>query len=247
MESEDNFSDRVLKTRPVLTDVTNRPAKRPFSLISGDDGGSQFVKQVCSGVENLVKKKCLLQFGAHSHQNNNENVLSQSKGKQPCFKLPSDGREEQNLLGIGVVSASNEEGSVLGFGEKDRGQERPPNEGFIKRDIESGDEREHCVAENLGSPKCGARAVELPSISASRDSKFPGLERCSGFKGDGGAANSDVAGGDLDLLKNCTCSFCSKGGLSLLAFVFFEMLHSFMGNLCFILVCSKMGVAYVDY
>ncbi|XP_061344053.1 uncharacterized protein LOC133290019 [Gastrolobium bilobum] len=218
MENEDNLRDGVFKSR--LTDITNRPPRRPISSISGDDGNSQFTKKVCLGVENLVKKKCQSQLvSAQTHPNNKGKTLLKPKGKDPLFKLPfcsdaftqnvssqnmnlpSDVSEEQNLLGGG--------GNSVGFGEK--GQGRPSTEGFINRAIESDDmaltiwHQASDVTDNLASSKCAT--MELPTNSASGGSKFPGLERCAQLKGDG-AANSTVAGGDL--LKNCSCSFCSK-------------------------------------
>lgn len=179
MVTEDN-----LKTRPALTDVTNRPRKRPFSSISdaGDDP---------KGVENLVKKKCELQFGAADTHN-------KEKGKTPCLNLPfctnvEDGpsnnirEEDSNLL----------RQNSLAFG--DNNQERIAC-GFSQRKnhcIQSSDD----VVDKLGS------AVGLPTISASHDSRFLGLERCAALKGDSDA-NSALGAGDI--LKNCTCSFCSK-------------------------------------
>lgn len=67
--SGDNFTS---KPRAALGDVTNLPAKGVFSLISGDlglksrdgygknvdNGDSGSAKQVCLGVEDLVKEKC---------------------------------------------------------------------------------------------------------------------------------------------------------------------------------------------
>ncbi|CAL1408895.1 unnamed protein product [Linum trigynum] len=56
----------VSKPRQALGDVTNQPLKRGFSSIYGDSGLkgvesfeiSGFAKQVCLGVENLVRDKC---------------------------------------------------------------------------------------------------------------------------------------------------------------------------------------------
>ncbi|XP_057421460.1 uncharacterized protein LOC130715383 [Lotus japonicus] len=217
MSSEDNFSDGVVKPqpRPVLSDVTNLRAKRPFSSISADDGDSRF-----------TKKKVQSKLGVQAQQgrsNKDKVVVSQQKGQNPCLELPfcgddslgnvssqesnlqlpSGGLEEKNLLGGAVVSGPTEVPvAVLG----EIGQGRPLNEGFIDRGIESG-QRDVRAVDNLGSPKCGGRAVELPTMSDSCDSRFPGLERCSVLQGNAGPTSAAAA---ADLLKSCTCSFCSK-------------------------------------
>ncbi|KAI3431077.1 uncharacterized protein J3R85_007994 [Psidium guajava] len=87
--SGDNFSGGGC---PALGDVTNRPAKRGFSLVSNvsgaksqdsrgkcriDGGGdAAFAKQVCLGVENLVKGKCTTRHEGHGVK----------KGAIPLFK-----------------------------------------------------------------------------------------------------------------------------------------------------------------
>ncbi|XP_021903731.1 uncharacterized protein LOC110818976 [Carica papaya] len=105
--SEDSFTDGSCKSRPMLGDLTNRMRKRGFSLISDDlglkcgdafgndpngseRGDSQFAKQVCSGVENLVRDKCR----ATSGQNSQENafvLLSEMKspGSSPTYSVNS--------------------------------------------------------------------------------------------------------------------------------------------------------------
>ncbi|KAL5053456.1 hypothetical protein RYX36_034138 [Vicia faba] len=184
MESEDNFSDTVIKTRPALTDMTNRPLKRHLSSI-GDD----------VGVENLLKKKC-------------HNINREDKGKSLCVELPLSGNNssQEPSLPSGGTDDSND--SFLGFSQKSQGGLQ--NYDFIDRGFERGD-RENCVVDDLGLPKCAGGAVVEPSIVSG--SNFPGLERCTGLKGHGGGANADAhVGGDVsvEFLKNCTCSFCSK-------------------------------------
>ncbi|XP_004504057.1 uncharacterized protein [Cicer arietinum] len=164
MESQDNFTDGVFKTRSALTDMTNHPSKRPLSLISGDDR-----------VDNLVKKK---------------RQCNDNKGKNLCFELPFCGdnsSSQEPSLPSGGTDDSND--SFVG---------RHSNEGFIDRTVDI-NEMERCVVENLGSDKCAAGVVEPRIVSSSN---FPGLERC---------VNSDASAGvGVDLIKNCTCSFCSK-------------------------------------
>ncbi|XP_028776569.1 uncharacterized protein LOC114733292 [Neltuma alba] len=60
------------------------------------------------------------------------------------------------------------------------------------------DERDRSL-HKLASSKCGA------TVSGSLDSKFPGLERCVGLKGDGGENSTE----DGDPLKACSCFVCS--------------------------------------
>ncbi|KAF5737978.1 hypothetical protein HS088_TW13G00871 [Tripterygium wilfordii] len=69
--SGDNLTDEVSKKRAVLGDVTNTVGKRGFSLGSGDfvlkpggdteDADIQLRKQICLGLENLVKEKCKIE------------------------------------------------------------------------------------------------------------------------------------------------------------------------------------------
>lgn len=110
----------------------------------------------------------------------------------------------------------------FGFGEKcphDEGrlsagvsQDRPTD------DTSENDDRDQGLV-NLGSSKCGA--MEWPTISGSQGSKFPGLERCAGLKGNGGETTT----GDEDILKTCSCSFCSTGSFN--SFVWFVIFSIF--------------------
>ncbi|KAJ7945384.1 DNA-directed RNA polymerase subunit beta [Quillaja saponaria] len=100
MVNGDSFTDGSHKTRPALSDMTNRTGKRAFSLISADsglksgrgylkkfdanDGDSQFTKQVRLGVENLVKEKCKAKFGVDC----DDMVLSLQKGQKFSDSLP---------------------------------------------------------------------------------------------------------------------------------------------------------------
>ncbi|KAI4345225.1 hypothetical protein L6164_012367 [Bauhinia variegata] len=262
MVTGDNFSDGYFKTRPVLADVTNRPAKRAISLISGDsakqdadDGDTHLAKQVCLGVENLVEEKCKSRFGVDC----NYTIMSMLKGKHASSplpvglgikrstqivssddaSLPNDQRLKCNLLDSSshIVRDSTKHGMELGnaardscissastptcsrslteisfgYGEKGSYHEdrhtcdsaaRAFNEGLLNPACEN-DDRDLFVDKSAAS-KLGA--IEGTAISSSEDYKFPGLERCVGLKGDGGA-NSMASG---DLLKACSCSLCSK-------------------------------------
>ncbi|XP_014507359.1 uncharacterized protein LOC106767054 isoform X1 [Vigna radiata var. radiata] len=199
MASNRDSSDGLFKIRPRLADVTNCPSKRPFSLVSSSGGDSQFTKQMRLGVESLAKTKIQMQLGAHSSHLNNE-VLLQPKENQPIL-FPSCDDTSSSYQKPGSPSEGSEEKNPLGvkyeFGEK--------VEGIAPTDcaVESGD-KDICVAENSGSPRC--RAVQMPSISASNDSNFRGLKPCSGHKDDG-ASNPVTDAADI---KSCTCSLCSK-------------------------------------
>lgn len=94
--TENNSRDGFCKARPVLADVTNRSGKRAFSMVSGDsmiksgdgfvknvddnEGDLIFAKQICLGVENLVKEKCRSECAEGA----SERVSSSFEGKQSC-------------------------------------------------------------------------------------------------------------------------------------------------------------------
>ncbi|KAG5155323.1 hypothetical protein JHK82_013292 [Glycine max] len=189
MGSNDSFGDRIFKTRSHLADVTNRPAKRPFSLVSGDGGDLQFTKLIRLGVENLAKEKNQMQFGAQAHLNNV--VLLQPKEKHPILLPFSDSHSFQDpiFLKEGMEEHNTLDLENFKFGEK--------GEGIVATDsaVESGG-KVICDVENLGSPKRGTE--QMPTISASNDSNFLGLKPCS---------SSVTEAADV---KSCTCSFCSK-------------------------------------
>ncbi|MED6181450.1 hypothetical protein PIB30_019346 [Stylosanthes scabra] len=225
MVTEENFSDTVLNfnTRPALSDVTNRPSKRPFSSISADSPR----KTTSDGDSHFAKKKFHHQLGANftTHFNHDEPLQFQEKGNKPkpSLSLPFCGAisdaslrsfssqrsdpptnnlpEEQTFFtGAGVTS--------LGFGEDvpDRNPSGVPEgipitEGLSNRIIQNA--HTEVSVDKLASSK--SIVVEPPMISASHDFGF--LGRCSALKGASGA-NSSVD--SVDLLKQCTCSFCSK-------------------------------------
>ncbi|ESW31631.1 hypothetical protein PHAVU_002G254400 [Phaseolus vulgaris] len=199
MGSHHDSSDGFFKIRPRLADVTNCPGKRPFSLVSGDGGESQFTKQMRVGVEGLAKNKIQMQLGAQTHLNNE--VLLQPKENQPIL-LPFCDDTSSSFQRPGLPSEGLKEESPLGLEDFEFGEK---GEGIAPTDraVESGD-KDICVVENSGSPRCGT--LQMPSVSASDDSNFPWLKPCSGHKGDG-ASNSVTD--DVDL-KSCSCSLCSK-------------------------------------
>ncbi|CAJ1938067.1 unnamed protein product [Sphenostylis stenocarpa] len=197
MGSDHDSTNGLFKIRPRLADVTNRLAKRPFSLVPGDGDDSRFTKKMCLEVENLAKNKIQMQFGALDHPNNE--VLVRPKENQPILlplcddtssSFPKPDSSSEGLKERDPLCLENFE-----FGEK--GEEIVPTD----RAVESGDKD---ICENLGSPRCGIE--QMPSISVSDDSNFLRLKPCSGHNGDG-ASNSVTDAADI---KSCTCSFCSK-------------------------------------
>ncbi|KAK7399523.1 hypothetical protein VNO78_10708 [Psophocarpus tetragonolobus] len=197
MGSKDSFGDGLFKIRPHLADVTNRPAKRSFSLISGDGGDSQLAKQMCLGAGTLTKSKSQIQFGAQPHLNKEETVLLQPNEKHPVLLPLCD----DTLRSFQQPPLAEEQSplDLKSFEVLEKGK------GIVvtERAVESGDKDIRDV-ENLQSPNCGA--AQMPTSSASNDSNFMGLKPCTGHKDDGGADSvTEVAD-----LKSCTCSFCSK-------------------------------------
>ncbi|KAK7247441.1 hypothetical protein RIF29_42324 [Crotalaria pallida] len=190
MESEDNLNGTVFETRPALADVTNRPPKRPFSSISGagDDADLHLQKQICLGKEDSIANRCQSQIGEADKRR-------KDKGKSVC--VGSDIWDDSNLLTQ----------NPLGFGEKNQDRTIIDSGGVSEgtRGVESEEMSEFCVGDEL------PLGVELPmpTISASHDPKFFGLERCTALKGEAGGNSAAIAAAE-DLIKSCTCSFCSK-------------------------------------
>ncbi|OAY35863.1 hypothetical protein MANES_12G136900v8 [Manihot esculenta] len=130
MMGGDNFTEGVSKMRAVLGDMTNRPLKREFSSISNDlrlksgdeygnrlvteDGDSRSPKQLCLGVEKLVKGKCKTKFVV---ENSNEKGLFLMEDKQPSDSSPADSvidtSQENNVSIISHVPNEKKETSPL--------------------------------------------------------------------------------------------------------------------------------------
>lgn len=99
--SSDNSTDGFCKSRRVLGDLTNRPIKRGFSMISADSGTkslnavgknvdcehriSKVAKQVFLGVEDLVREKCEKKTGVDCKPE----ALSSPKGTQESVFSPT--------------------------------------------------------------------------------------------------------------------------------------------------------------
>ncbi|XP_021678425.2 uncharacterized protein LOC110663445 isoform X2 [Hevea brasiliensis] len=130
MMSGDNFTEGVSKKRVVLGDLTNCPIEREFSSVSNDvrlksgdgygkrlvteDEDSRCAKQVCLGVENLVKEKCKTKFGI---DNSSEKGLFLMEDKQPSDSSPTDSdidtSQENTVSIISHRPNENKETSLL--------------------------------------------------------------------------------------------------------------------------------------
>ncbi|KAK9272984.1 hypothetical protein L1049_003364 [Liquidambar formosana] len=169
MMSGDNSTDGFRKTRPVLGDVTNRQVKRAFSVVSGnlaiktgdgygenvDDrwGDSQFAKQVCLEVENLVKEKCR----SKCLMSGSEKGWSSLKGKQSSDSLLCASRVDSQRENIKKPSNLSSDSLPLVRGEM-----------AIQSVMEVGDaSRDSCVS-SASMPTCsGPSDGECYGVGAS--------------------------------------------------------------------------------
>ncbi|KAH9669998.1 dna-directed rna polymerase subunit beta [Citrus sinensis] len=197
-----------------------------------ESGNSAFAKKVCLQVENLVKD---MSGKGKSEVDGSEKISSLLKNKQCCGALPSSGRENvvsvvskakdknNEMPDLGVTIAHNfmEHGDAL----RDNCLSSVSIPMCSKKDIDGerigsdttgddvGDEelvaKQVCNDKDVGagrlvSSKFGS--IEWSRLPKSQGSRSFELERCSVLKDDGCANLS--AGSDL--LKDCSCSFCSK-------------------------------------
>ncbi|KAJ6929354.1 hypothetical protein NC652_013288 [Populus alba x Populus x berolinensis] len=243
--SGDNFTS---KPRAALGDVTNLPAKGVFSLISGDlglksrdgcgknvdsvNGDSGSAKQVCLGVEDLVKEKCGgIEKGCNSLATSWEIDVSEENvaGVSVAADRPSDTKETSNLINgcidlvksggagthsIGEVSCTSS-GSVhttSGPCTKDSDGEgkftsnvmliNPVGQALVGG-ASANDDNDSGVG-RLAREICGP--VEWSRLPTSQGLKSFESEKCTTLKGDV-CANLNAG---ADMLKACSCSFCLK-------------------------------------
>lgn len=226
--NEDKYSDGVSKTRPVLGDVTNRVAKRGFSLISGNSGVksgdgygenfknkeviSKISKKVCGGEENYRKEGCANTRACVSPYTCSEinslkgNVISSISKIQTETKKPDSpncglnlGSENKDFLDA-RGERCEEEGISSEVAQGNSVIEQLGNSVSLS-------DGNDLTLDDLDSTKCGS--IEFSRLPESQESRASGLERCVGLKGDG---CSDSNAG-VDLIKSCSCSFCTKGTL----------------------------------
>ncbi|GAV84741.1 hypothetical protein CFOL_v3_28183 [Cephalotus follicularis] len=197
MMSGDNFTDGLHKTRPVLGDLTNGPVKRGFLSTSGDlglnkfgknvaseYGDSSFAKQVCLGVENMVKGKCKT---VSDVDNGNDRKIRESCVSSvlvpECSTLCL--KEGEGRISVDVTQRSNvaHKGglvSCVGSSNEDLGVGR------------------------LAWSKYGS--IEWSRLPRSQGSRSFVLERCAGLQANG-CANLNAG---ADFVRACSCSFCMK-------------------------------------
>jgi hypothetical protein len=242
--SGDNFTS---KPRAALGDVTNLPAKGVFSLISGDlglksrdgygknvdNGDSGSAKQVCLGVEDLVKEKCGgIEKGCNSLTTSCEiNVLEENvAGVSVVADRPSDTKETSNLIdgcidlvksggagthSIGEISCASS-GSVhtsSGPCTKDSDDEgkftsnvmliNPVGEALVGG-ASANDDNDSGIG-RLARERRGP--VGWSRLPTSQGLKSFESEKCTTLKGD----VCDNLNAGADMLKACSCSFCLKG------------------------------------
>ncbi|KAH9718617.1 dna-directed rna polymerase subunit beta [Citrus sinensis] len=197
-----------------------------------ESGNSAFAKKICLQVENLVKE---MSGKGKSEVDGSEKISSLLQNKQCRGALPSSGRENvvsvvskakdksNEMPDLGVTIAHNfmEHGDAL----RDNCLSSVSIRMCSKKDIDGervgsdttgddvGDEelvaKQVCNDKDVGagrlvSSKFGS--IEWSRLPKSQGSRSFELERCSVLKDDGCANLS--AGSDL--LKDCSCSFCSK-------------------------------------
>ncbi|XWS33303.1 hypothetical protein CRYUN_Cryun22dG0070000 [Craigia yunnanensis] len=198
--SGDNFTDGKPKVRSVLGDITNRSVKRGFSSISDNSGFNskeaadfQFTKQVCLGIENLIKEKLKKpQFEPKP------NVL-------PTFSSEIDTLKE-NLVDVNDNVSEVKEG----FDLSDSDDTLEQGEGVMDiRDTLNDscrDEDKDLGVGRLASSKGGCIEWSRLPKSTLQSSRSFELDRCVGLKNDG-CMNLNAG---VDMLKACSCSFCLK-------------------------------------
>ncbi|XVF15157.1 hypothetical protein REPUB_Repub09cG0125900 [Reevesia pubescens] len=197
--SGDNFADGKSKVRPVFGDITNRSVKRVSSISEKlgfnfkEEADSQFKKQVCLGVENLIEEK------------------SPKPQFEPNPNLPPTCSGEIDKLKEDLVSVNDKVSEVkegLDFCDSDDTLEQ--GEGVIEAGDTLNDicrnEGKDLGAGKWASSKSGCIEWSRLPMSSSQSSRSFELERYVGLKNDG-CVNLNAG---IDMLKACSCSFCLK-------------------------------------
>lgn len=213
-------------------------------------GNSAFAKKVSLQVENLVKE---MSSKGKSEVDGSEKIVSLLKNKQCSGALPCSGRENvvsvvskakdksSKMPDLGVTIAHNimEHGDALRdsrlssvsipmCSKKDSDGERVSSD-TTGNDV--GDEEllanQFCTDKDIGagrlvSSKFGS--IEWSRLPKSQSSRSLELERCSVLKDDG-CVNLSA---DSDLLKDCSCSFCSKGNCQFMSIRYILLFSSFL-------------------
>ncbi|KAM7517444.1 hypothetical protein LguiB_016406 [Lonicera macranthoides] len=223
--SEDKYSDGVSKTRPALGDVTNRVTKRGFSQISGTSdvkSGNGYgenlknkeviSKKACGGEENYRKQGCASTRACVSPYTCSEinslkgNVISSISKIQTEIKKPDS---PNCCLNIGCENKDFLDARGERCEEEGISSEVAQGNSLIEQlgNSFSLNDGNDLNLDDLDSTKCGS--IEFSRLPESQESRASGLERCVGLKGDGPDGCSDSNAG-VDLIKSCSCSFCTK-------------------------------------
>lgn len=204
--------------------------------------GAQFAKQACVGVENIEKQNYLNKGVVNNKERGKRacvsprscseinslrgNVISgiskiqgESKEKNLShgnFQLGSgtdvaqsvvDASRDSCVSSISMpTSPCNLDSLDVGVGVDSQGEQCNTIHEQFDTSIGMNDENE-LGDDNLDSSKC--ESTECFGFPESQESRSSGLEKCVGLKGDG--ISNSTAG--IDLIKACSCSFCTKGTL----------------------------------
>lgn len=207
--SEDGSTDGVRKTRAVFGDLTNRPAKRNFSVFSGLkslDGSrknseidSRFAKQLRTEVKQFIQERA----GTHPAEPSLSTSNNNNKDKQPCRSSSSSAETEGSVEITGSqVSVARESGDASTWTDL-------WNEACRRRASDAG----------LTDPVV---TVVGPTVTVCKESQEEGLGlgskkpssvEWSKFPSQGSQSHElgRCVNVDEDVLKNCSCSFCLKG------------------------------------
>uniref|UniRef100_A0A5B6YRB4 Uncharacterized protein n=1 Tax=Davidia involucrata TaxID=16924 RepID=A0A5B6YRB4_DAVIN len=170
MMGGDDSTDGFREIRPVLGDVTNRPGKRGWLLISGNSGikfgdghgknvndkkgDSEFAQQVCLGVENIVKEKCRSNFVV----NENDKGKRACGSPRPCSEINS--LRGNIVSGISKIPSEVKESNSLG-GSHHHGRSNCSTENLVKVGDASRDSCVSSISISLGSGSCARDSCDV--------------------------------------------------------------------------------------
>ncbi|TYG43982.1 hypothetical protein ES288_D11G061900v1 [Gossypium darwinii] len=197
--SGDNFTDGIPKFRSILGDITNRSVKRGFSSISDNVGFNskeeasyRFTKQVCLREENPIQ----------------ENPKPPQFEPNPNTSSTCSGETDTSKEGLVPVNEKVSE-VIERFDLSDSDDRLDQGEGITQargtlNDSCRNDSRDLGVGRLASSEGGCVEWLRLPKSSSQGFRSFE-LERCVGLKNDVSNLNAGA-----DMLKACSCSFCSK-------------------------------------
>ncbi|CAN1224755.1 hypothetical protein LINGRAPRIM_LOCUS913 [Linum grandiflorum] len=226
-------------TRPALGDLSNLPLKRGFSSVYSDSGlksvegaeDSGFAKQVCLGVENLVRERC--QSGFKSGDGTGKGILVKKDGKvqssdpAACkidiqgvgnvVSLVSDGpkdetqvKEASNPLDGGTIVIDkiirDASGDSCGSSRTDSDDELKTtyNVSLSQQSIGEVFGSSQGLTDESKDPVVDGFNAETTGLAEGRSKTFQ-LDRCTRLEDGDGCANRNLS---ADFLKTCSCSLC---------------------------------------